>query len=198
MSRLTSLDDLASGQLGYVTRAQAAVLGVDDAGLRRAAGRGRLVAVARGIYRAPGAPEHPHEALYAAWLALNPCAPAPQRAIDPDALVFGRSALAVYGIGDLEPAAYEFALRHLKRARRPDLVLRVRPWGHGDWLVEEGMTVARPEWAIAEGVRSGEDPDHMATALADARHKGLVDESYLTSRFGRLGRRSASTARSIA
>ena len=188
MARLTVLDDLASSQQGYFTRAQAALCSVDDAGLRRAVARGRLAAVARGIYRIPGAPEHRHEALYAAWMALSPTRTTWQRTVDPDALVFGRSALAVYEIGDLKSIEHEFIVPRLRRTRLPDVALRTRTWNVDDWRVVEGMPIARPEWVIAEGIRSGEDPGHMADALADARNRGLVDAGYLEARISQLGR----------
>ena len=92
--RLRDIAEIANGQEGYVTRAQATAF-ITDVSLRRAVSDGRLVSPTRGVYRFSASPEHPHEELYAAWLLLDPKRTAAERLIDPDALVFGRSALEV-------------------------------------------------------------------------------------------------------
>ena len=198
VAELSVLDDLASSQLGYFTRAQAAAHRVDDSQLSRAVSRGRFVAAARGVYRVVGAPEHPHESLFAVWMGLDPVRATWQRTSHPDALVFGRSALMVWGIGDLPEIEHEFAVPRLRRLRTPGLVLRKRTWATEDWRPTEGMSVARPEWVITEGIRTGEELDHMAAVLSDARHAGLVDEGYLAACIARLGQSSARRARNIA
>ena len=92
--RLGGLAEITNGQEGYVTPAQARAL-ITDVSLRRAVSDGRLVSPARGVYRFSASPGHPHEDLYATWLLLDPKRTAAERLIDPDALVFGRSALEV-------------------------------------------------------------------------------------------------------
>jgi predicted transcriptional regulator of viral defense system len=195
MAGLSALDDLAAGQRGYFTRAQAVLYDVEDATLRRSSERGRLATVGRGVYRFAGAPEHPHEQIYAAWMSLSPRRVAWERAVDPDALVFGRSALIVYGVGDLVERRHEFAVPTLRRSRNEELAFRKRSWGPDDWRVVEGMTVARLEWVLVEAVRSGEEPGHLADALADARRLGLVDEHELSTRLSKVGRSSARAGR---
>ena len=197
MARLSALDGLSAGQHGYFTRAQARLHGVDDASLHRAAEHARLLIVDRGVYRFAGAPEHPHEQIFAAWMRLSPRRATWERAQIPDALVFGRSAFAVYGIGDLVERRHEFVVPTVRRSRNKDLAFRKRSWGANDWVVVEGMTVARIEWVFVEAIRSGEEPGHLADVLTDARRLGLLDEADLRVRLSTVGRTSARIGRAL-
>jgi hypothetical protein len=185
--RLQDLAEIANGQEGYVTRAQARNF-ITDGSLHRAVSDGRLVSPTRGVYRFSASPEHPHEELYAAWLLLDPKRTAAERLIDPDALVFGRSALEVLDLGDLPAHRHIFAVKTLRRLRRRDVVLKVRQWGPRDWVQAQGLPVARPAWVVAEMVAEGADLEHMQMIVADAnRHRLDTDE--LRSRLGELGPR---------
>jgi hypothetical protein len=188
-NRLRDLAETANGQEGYITRAQARTL-VTDTSLRRAVDDGRLVSPARGVYRFAASPEHPHEALYAAWLLLDPDHTSGERLNDPDALVFGRSALEVLDLGDLPAYRHTFAVKAPRRLRRKDVSFRVRQWGPGDWLQAEGMPVARPAWVVAEMVADGADLEHMRMILGDA-NRDRLDMDDLNSRLGQLGRRGS-------
>jgi len=188
-NRLRDLAETANGQEGYITRAQARTL-VTDTSLRRAVDDGRLVSPARGVYRFAASPEHPHEALYAAWLLLDPDHTSGERLNDPDALVFGRSALEVLDLGDLPAYRHTFAVKAPRRLRRKDVSFRVRRWGPGDWLQAEGMPVARPAWVVAEMVADGADLEHMRMVLGDA-NRDRLDIDDLNSRLVQLGRRGS-------
>jgi hypothetical protein len=188
-NRLRDLAETANGQEGYITRAQARTL-VTDTSLRRAVDDGRLVSPARGVYRFAASPEHPHEALYAAWLLLDPGHTSGQRLNDPDALVFGRSAMEVLDLGDLPAHHHTFAVKVPRRLRRRDVTFRVRQWGPGDWLQAEGMPVARPAWVVAEMVADGADLEHMRMILDDATRDRL-DTGDLNARLVQLGRRGS-------
>jgi hypothetical protein len=188
-NRLRDLAETANGQEGYITRAQARAL-VTDTSLRRAVDDGRLVSPARGVYRFAASPEHPHEALYAAWLLLDPDHTSGERLNDPDALVFGRSALEVLDLGDLPAYRHTFAVKVPRRLRRKDVTFRVRQWGPGDWLQAEGMSVARPAWVVAEMVADGADLEHMRMVLGDA-NRDRLDIDDLNARLVQLGRRGS-------
>jgi len=188
-NRLRDLAETANGQEGYITRAQARAV-VTDTSLRRAVDDGRLVSPARGVYRFAASPEHPHEALYAAWLLLDPDHTSGERLNDPDALVFGRSALEVLDLGDLPAYRHTFAVKAPRRLRRKDVSFRVRQWGPGDWMQAEGMPVARPAWVVAEMVADGADLEHMRMILGDA-NRDRLDMDDLNSRLVQLGRRGS-------
>jgi len=188
-NRLRDLAETDNGQEGYITRAQARAV-VTDTSLRRAVDDGRLVSPARGVYRFAASPEHPHEALYAAWLLLDPDHTSGERLNDPDALVFGRSALEVLDLGDLPAYRHTFAVKAPRRLRRKDVSFRVRQWGPGDWMQAEGMPVARPAWVVAEMVADGADLEHMRMILGDA-NRDRLDMDDLNSRLVQLGRRGS-------
>jgi hypothetical protein len=188
-NRLRDLAGTANGQEGYITRAQARTL-VTDTSLRRAVDDGRLVSPARGVYRFAASPEHPHEALYAAWLLLDPEHTSGDRLNDPDALVFDRSAMEVLDLGDLPAYRHTFAVKAPRRLRRKDVTFRVRQWGPGDWLQAEGMPVARPAWVVAEMVADGADLEHMRMVLGDA-NRDRLDIDDLNARLVQLGRRGS-------
>ncbi len=187
--RLRDLAEIANGQEGYVTRAQARAF-ISDVSLHRAVDEGRLVSPKRGAYRFSASPGHPHEALYAAWLLLDPKHTAAERLVDPDALVFGRSALEVLGLGGLPAQRHVFAVKAPRRLRRRDVALKVRWWGPRDWTQVEGMPVARPAWVVAEMVGEGADLDQLRMIVGDARRQRLDTED-LRARLGQLGSRGA-------
>jgi hypothetical protein len=188
-NRLRALAETANGQEGYIMRAQARAL-VTDTSLRRVVNDGRLVSPARGVYRFAASPEHPHEALYAAWLLLDPEHTSGERLSDPDALVFNRSALEVLDLGDFPAHHHTFAVKVSRRLRRREITFRVRQWGPGDWLQAEGMPVARPAWVVAEMFAEGADLEHMRMIIDDASRNRL-DTGDLHARLVQLGRRGS-------
>ncbi len=109
--------------------------------------------------------------------------------MNPDALVFGRSALEVLGLGDLPPHRHTFAVKTPRRLRRADVAFKVRQWEPGDWTQVEGMPVARPAWVVAEMVAEGADLEHMQMVLGDAR-RHRIDTADLRERLARLGRKA--------
>ena len=194
--RLRDIAEIANGQEGYVTRAQATAF-ITDVSLRRAVSDGRLVSPTRGVYRFSASPGHPHEDLYSAWLLLDPKRTAAERLIDPDALVFGRSALEVLDLGDLPAHRHVFAVKAPRRLRRRDVVLKVRQWGPRDWTQVQGLPVARPAWVVAEMVAEGTDLEHMQMIVADAKRHRL-DTEELRSRLGEMGPRGVRALEALA
>ena len=118
---------------------------------------------------------------------LDPGQTTSERLGDPDAIVIGRSALDVLGLGDLPARRHTFAVKAPRRLRRPDVVLRVRHWEQHDWTTVEGMPVARPSWVVAEMVREGADLEHMRMVVDDARRQ-RIDLDDLRQRLGQIGR----------
>ena len=188
-NRMSDLAGLAAEQQGYFSRAQAWTV-VSDQALRQAVRDGRLASPGRGIYRFTASPVHPHEDLWVAWLQLDPEQLSTERLGTPDALVFGRSALEVLGLGDLPANEHTFAVRRRRRLQRADIVLRLRAWGPDDWVRAEGMPVARPAWVVAEMVAEGADLEHMQGVIDDARWQHLLAPTDLEAWLIRYGRRA--------
>lgn len=183
--RLSDLSDLAESQLGYFTQAQAHVV-VADSSLRQAVTNGRLVDVTRGVYRFASSPAHRLEDLYGAWMQLDPSGTTDERCVDPDILVFGRSALELFGIGDLPATRHTFAVKRRRRVRRQDVFQQVRQRERSDWTIVDGMPVALPSWVIAGIVGSGTDLEHVQMMLDDARLE-RIDMDDFRDRLNRGG-----------
>ena len=79
LDALNITDGIAASQRGLVTSAQALAAGVGRMELSRLAANGHLERVGRGVYRASGAPSIREEAVWAAWLSLEPAALAHSR-----------------------------------------------------------------------------------------------------------------------
>ena len=68
--KLQRLFELAAGQAGYFTAAQARELGYSARSLVHHVTAGHVERLSRGFYRLVGVPASPHEDIVAAWLKL--------------------------------------------------------------------------------------------------------------------------------
>jgi hypothetical protein len=170
---IDALGGVASGQSGYFTRAQANEKGMDDVSLNRLIKSGRIRRVAHGVYAFVGVPPLRHEDLLAAWLRLQPERPAYERVRDPDAIVSGLSAAALYDIGDVAPTVNDFVVRESRRAPK-GMRLRKGAIERSSWEVVEGFPVQRPQYVLAFLFREHVDREHLVDMAVDAVVKGLV------------------------
>ena len=104
--KLQRLFELAAGQSGCFTAAQARELGYSARSLVHHVAAGHVERISRGFYRLVGVPAGPHDDIVAAWLKL-----APRHAV-----VSHDSALALY---DLAPSRSHEIHLTLPRACRP-------------------------------------------------------------------------------
>jgi len=176
-SKLTStVADTAAGQRGFITRAQAIAVGADDDDLRRAVRSGWLLRAGHGLYRVAGAGVRANDDIYAAWLRLAPGAGTRERLTEPDAIVAGASAVAVYGIGDVPERAHEFIVFRRIQTRDPDVRLHVRSsLGNQHWRVADDLPVQEPAEAAAWILDHGQgDPAHVGQLMREAITTGLA------------------------
>lgn len=177
-SRLaTSLAEVAAGQRGFVTRAQAVTAGAQDDDLRRAVRGGWLERAGHGLYRVAGAGVRATDELYAAWLRLAPGLDAQRRLAEPDAIVAGASAAAVYGIGDVPKRFHEFIVSRRTQTRDPEVHLHLRQEvGAYQWRVAEDLPVQEPPAAAAWILDHGAgDPSHVGQLMREAIVTGLTE-----------------------
>jgi hypothetical protein len=186
-STLSRLAPVAEDQWGLVTRRQA---GVPPATLQRLASAGVLDRVAHGVYRLAGAPPADHLALRAAWLQLAPEVPAWDRAPE-QGVVSHRSAAALYGLGHLPADRHDFTLPGRRQSRRPDVRLHVRALRGDELAVVGGLPVTRPSRTAADLLGDREEPEAVASVVADAIRAGHDDlgtiSDALASCAARLG-----------
>jgi len=177
MPQQTTLERIASiaeDQWGLITRRQAERAGVPQTTLDRLTAQPAVLErVAFGVYRITGAPIPDHLDLRAAWLQLEPEAPAWERTPD-QGVVSHRSAASLYGLGHLPADRHEFTLPVRRQSRRPDVRLHIRRLEPGDSIVLAGLPVTRPSRIASDLLYDREEPDAVAQIVADAI-RGVYD-----------------------
>lgn len=187
LDALNITDDLAASQKGLLTSAQAHAAGVGRMELSRLAASGHLERIARGVYRASGAPSMREEAVWAAWLSMDPGVMSYDR--DPLACAVSHNTAAwLMGLGELEPepvtltcpARRQVAARGIRTVRA-----ELQP---AEVAIVGGLPCTTAARAVADLISSGEDISLVAAVLRDALDAGLVqDEAVLRDRIDALG-----------
>lgn len=151
-SAVARLSDLAEGQWGLITRAQARRLGIAWSTLSHLANpEGALERIAHGVYRLRGSADPGHLSLRAAWLQLDPGTPAWERLDRPEhALVSHSSAAVLYDVGDLRADTHEFTLPVRRQTRRPDVRLHRGQIPDQDRLILHVLVTTRAGRMIAD------------------------------------------------
>lgn len=118
-----------------------------------------------------------NDELYAAWLRLAPSRYAWERLTEPEAIVAGASAAAVYGIGDVPERLHEFIVFRRTQTRDPGVRLHLRrDTGARRWRVADDLPVQEPADAAAWILDHGEgDPAHVGQLMREAIATGLAD-----------------------
>lgn len=199
---IRELEYLASSQWGMFTSAQARALGVRGTQVSRMADSGTVELMRRGVYRYTVGEETSHSYAKAAWLAAYPIPTAAERLkMRPfDAVVAGRTAAALHGIGDLHEDPYTFIVRVRRQTSVADLEFHTWPLDERDVTFVEGLPVTTMERTISDLVRDRQDPDHVRQAVADTIAKGidLVRLEALLDGLGQNGAIVAESARVLA
>lgn len=175
------LSTLTEAQAGYFTRAQAAVHGVADFEIERAAEYDQIVRLDVGVYRLVGAPVDSFEDLRVAWLRLAPSASPIDRIGKPDLWVSHRSAANVHGFGDFIADRPEFIATR-RRQTRLDARVTVRRDGleRTDWVVREGFAVTSVARTFADLVADVADGGHLGRFAHDALAGGAARDELAT------------------
>jgi predicted transcriptional regulator of viral defense system len=181
--RLRRLFDLAAGQAGHFTAAQARALGYSARSLVHHVAAGHLERISRGFYRLVGVPSDPHEDVVAAWLRFS----------SRGAAVSHDTALALY---DLAPSRSHEIHLTLPRAQRPrnskhpggiKLHTTTVPLSREETARRFGVDITSPARTIADIAEIGVDPSVVIEATARALSIGLVSPGELR---GAVKRRS--------
>jgi hypothetical protein len=173
-SKLAELAEIAAGQWGMITTAQATVSRVSPQVVARLAKDGELERLAHGIYRLAGSPPHPHDDLRAAWLALEPRRTASERlAADTAEVVSHRSAAVLHELGDIDADVLEFtaAVRH--QTRRRDIRIHRGSVDASTVTLVAGLPVTTPLRTIGDLASARLDRGHLAGVVRDA----LIDHN---------------------
>lgn len=166
------LFELASGQQGYFTSAQAAAAGYSRSLLSHNSKEGRFVRSRHGVYRLRQYPSSPHEDLMAAWLAVGKTA-----------VVSHESALSMLELVDTIPNQIHITIPRSRRYKKawPGVKIHttIKPLTKQQTLTREGISITSPTQSILDFAESGGAPEQVGTAISHALQKGLITRSGL-------------------
>jgi predicted transcriptional regulator of viral defense system len=189
-SRFDELVALAEDNDGLVTADQARAEGFADSVLARLVQRGRILRIARGVYRipylSPGRFSQYQETVL--WAKAN-------RGPDPVAISHA-TALVVYGISDANPASIHLTVPTSARLRRrtpKGVIVHHGDLSADDISIHEGLPVTTVEKTIADLLESGGRIDLLKQAISDARREGYISDAAAA----RLRRRIESHLKSL-
>lgn len=184
------VSELASGQWGLLTTAQADAAGITRLQLARLADTGIVERYSHGIYAFPAAVDD-RTSLRAAWLSLSPTELAEERLIDlPSSGVLSHtSAASLYRIGNLLDDEPEITVPTRKQSRR-GLRLHRATLGNDEVTIVEGLPATTPARTVADLLRNRRDPSHVAEIAGDALRKDLTTWQELEVALDPLARRN--------
>ncbi len=172
----TTLYELAEGQAGYFTAAQARAAGLHQVRLAQLHQRGDIERVTRGVYRLTRYPISPRGQYMEA--ALWPQVRRP----DAHGVISHESALAMYGLSDASPAKVHVTLPtefRIRRAVPKRLVLHYADLNPTDVQQVEGVPVTTAARAIRDAHASHLGPALVRQAIHDGWRTGhlTLDEA---------------------
>jgi predicted transcriptional regulator of viral defense system len=162
------LYQIAEAQAGYFTTAQAAAAGVDRRRLARYAVAGRLERIRRSIYRLVPFPRSPHEDLFVAWLETGP-----------DSVISHDSALALFGLSDVLPAAIHVTVPPTASRRHPGLRLHTNQISPQEITHYDSLPVTTVARTIADVTLNGLADELVEQAVQEAVRNGLATPALL-------------------
>jgi len=174
------LYEIAEGQAGYFTTAQAAAAGVDRRRLAYSASVGRAIRVHQGVYRLMHFPYSRHEDLVIAWLVTGP-----------DSVISHESALLLYELSDYLPEAIHVTVPRTASRRRKGLRLHTHQIGPSDITWHEGIPVTTVPRTIADVAQAGLSDEFVLQAAREAVGAGLTTRAELLAEAGRRSQRLA-------
>src|SRR5688500_3672466 len=168
MRQIQRLHDLADGQHGYFSRAQAVADGIPGNTLTKLAATGTIERVSRGVYRLARYPVVPTGQLFEAVLW-------PQEGVV--GVLSHASALALYGMSDVSPAKVHITLPRGHRVRRAiprHLVIHHADLPPEDVTREDGLPVTTPARAVRDCHASHLGPALIRQAIDDGERTGRL------------------------
>lgn len=171
------LFEVAQGQDGYFTTAQAAQSGYSRPLLHKHLAGGRIVRERRGVYRVVHFPGSDREDLVVLWLWSKQTG------------VFSHeTALALHDLSDALPSRAHLTLPAAWQRRRlrvpPGLVLHFADVGERDRTSFGAVPVTAPLRTLTDCIEAHLAPGLLAQAIAQARRRGMItagDEARLRS-----------------
>lgn len=174
------LFDLASGQGGYFTAAQAKQVGYSYQAQAHHVGAGNWLRIDRGLFRLAEWIPDVHDDLIR-WTLWS----------RGEAVVSHESALTVHGIGELEAARVQLTVQPGFTRRDPAAILYQAELPDGDVLQRIGFRVTTLVRTLVDVATRGVEEDQLARAIQEARETGLLTTRQLRARAEMVDARGA-------
>ena len=180
MANQRQLYEIAETQSGYFTAAQARSAGFSGPVLSYHTQQGTFQRVAHGVYRLTFFPPGPHEDLFVAWLRTGP-----------DSVISHESALALFELSDVLPAAVHVIVPRTASRRRAGLRLHTNTLAEDEVTSYQGLPVTTPARTLADVIIAGTAPEQIVMAVEQALDRGLTTRAALRVQMKRRGGRVA-------
>ena len=162
------LYQVAGGQMGHFTAAQARACGFSTSLIAYHRGTGRFIRIHRGVYRLRDFPSSPREEVMAAWLAVG----------KDRAVVSHESALELLELSDVIPNSIHLtvhrSIRNLPKLPGVTILTKSRPIMREDTRSVDGIRVTSPVRSILDAAVWGTSPDQVQHAVWDALQQGTA------------------------
>lgn len=184
-AKLQRLFELAAGQTGHFTAAQARELGYSARSLVYHVTAGHLERLSRGFYRLMGVPAGPYDDIVAAWLKF-----VPRRAV-----VSHDTALTLYDLAPSRSHEIHLTLPRKYRPRSPQSASAVAlhtttvPLRRDEVTNRFGVQITSAVRTIADIADIGADPSVVIEAIGRAVTTGLVSPNELRTAVKRRSAR---------
>lgn len=152
-------------------------MGIKDSVLVRLAQRGRLVRVARGVYRIAHYPPDRFAQYREAVLWAEASHGPEQIALSHD------TALAIFGFSDVSPAKVHLTVPKSARLRREKpkwIVIHRAALAPGEITEHEAIPVTSPERTVIDALKATHRIDLARQAITDARREGFLNSEQTT------------------
>jgi predicted transcriptional regulator of viral defense system len=176
--KLSQLYEIAEGQAGYFSAAQAVDIGFSRKRLSLNVKSGKFLRVFRGIYRFALFPGSPFEDLFVAWLRAGS-----------DSVISHESALAVYELSDVLPSEVHITVPRTASRRRKNLRQHTQKLNEDKITSRSGLPVTTVERTIADVAAAGLGEELVRQAIEEAIQRGMISEKDLIAYAKRRGGR---------
>ena len=160
------LYDIAEGQAGYFTTAQAEACGFSRERLSNSVKSGKFMRVAQGVYRLTHYPGSKHEDLFIAWLMTGP-----------NSVISHESALALYELSDLLPDAVHVTVPRGASRRRQTIRLHTNQLVSDEITTRNGLPVTTVARTLADVSNRGLATELVRQAVQESLQRGLVSQA---------------------
>ncbi|NMC13727.1 MAG: hypothetical protein GYA34_12710 [Chloroflexi bacterium] len=176
---------IAEAQDGYFTIHQASLAGYSRKDISASTKRGKFIRVFRGIYRIKHYPSSENEDIMVAILKSGPRAVASHD-----------TALAIYQLSDIMPAAIHLTIPKNRSRRHPEIRYHTSKITPQEITFFNGLPITTVERTITDGIRGGIEPSLMQQAINQAIQRGMITKSSLmeqANKYGNLTRNEVKT-----